>query len=78
VVQHVTETEAVKEIEGQARQEARVAAPRPRPKSRADTDADADGDDAGGGGRGRRKAVIAKLVILKKPGRKGRAFWLSQ
>ena len=46
VVQHVTETEAVKEIEGQLAK-SRAAAPRPRPKSRPTVmRAGADGDDA--------------------------------
>ncbi|HET6839896.1 MAG TPA: CarD family transcriptional regulator [Bradyrhizobium sp.] len=46
VVQHVTETEAVKEIEGQLAQSPRRGAAKAEAEVEADADSDADGDDA--------------------------------
>ncbi len=46
VVQHVTETEAVKEIEGQLAKSPRRGAAKAETEAGADADADADGDDA--------------------------------
>jgi CarD family transcriptional regulator len=46
VVQHVTETEAVKEIEGQLAKSPRRGAAKAEAEVEADADADADGDDA--------------------------------